>query len=91
MNMNNQDKLEEKKLTELELLQFIEQEYGQKIRYNLLTEEIELDGLETDLDLMYKVLLEKHGIKASKQSVIDNFKFLASKNKYDPTTDMGFR
>ena len=46
MNMNNQDKLEEKKLTELELLQFIEQEYGQKIRYNLLTEEIELDDLE---------------------------------------------
>ena len=91
MNMNNQDKLEEKKLTELELLQFIEQEYGRKIRYNILTEEIELDGLETDLELMYKLLLREHGIKASKQSVIDNFKFLASKNKYDPTTDMGYR
>ena len=91
MAINNQDKLEERKLTELELLHFIEQEYGQNIRYNLRTEEIELDGLETDLDLMYKVLLEKHGIKASKQSVIDNFKFLASKNKYDPTTQMGYR
>ena len=26
-------------------------------------------------------------IRASKQSLIDNFKFLASKNKYDPTSD----
>ncbi len=39
---------------------------------------------------MCKVLLEKHGTKVSKQSVIDDFKFLASKNKYDLTSKRSF-
>ena len=90
MSISNQDNLEERKLTELALLQFIKQEYGQNIRYNILTEEIELEGIEVDLELMYKVLLLEHGIKASFQSVIDNFKFVASRNKYDPFCDHSY-
>ncbi len=76
--------LQQIELTELELFRFIQQEYGSTVRYNLRTHKIELEGVEVDLGLIYKVLLEQHGIKANPKSVIDNFRLLASRNQYDP-------
>jgi predicted P-loop ATPase len=60
--------------------------YGKRLRLNLMTKEIELDGVAQISEHIYLDLM-RAGIDASKEFVSDVFYYLATSNKYHPVQD----
>jgi predicted P-loop ATPase len=60
--------------------------YGKRLRLNLMTKDIELDGKAQISEHIYLDLMHA-GIDASKEFVSDVFFYLASKNQYHPVQD----
>lgn len=60
--------------------------YGKRLRLNLMTKDIELDGKAQISEHIYLDLMMA-GIDASKEFVSDVFFYLASKNQYHPVQD----
>ena len=74
------------KPSKLELLNLLESEYN--IRLNIVTQQIEIVGIDVEIELMYLVLLDEHGIEANKHLVLDMVRFLAWQNEYNPIGDI---
>jgi predicted P-loop ATPase len=69
------------------LYQYIVATFGDRLRFNELSREVELDGEDYDLEKAYLDLAIKHGIKASKQLALDVFMLVARENLYHPVRE----
>lgn len=67
-------------------LNAIRTRYGKRLRLNIMTKQVEMDGIPLKADHLYLELLDA-GIDASKEFVMDSFFFLASKSEFHPVQD----
>jgi predicted P-loop ATPase len=64
----------------------IRKRYAKKLRLNVMTKQVELDGKPLKPDHLYLELMQS-GIDAGKEFVMDAFYFFASMNEYHPVQD----
>ncbi len=76
-----------KKLDCKQLYDFVEKEYGNRLRLNELGQTIELDGEEFDVDKAYIKLLKYYNLNVSKYFTADVFCEIAESNSYNPVTE----
>jgi predicted P-loop ATPase len=67
-------------------LNAIRTRYSKRLRLNIMTKQVEMDGIPLKADHLYLELLDA-GIDASKEFVMDAFFFLASKSEFHPVQD----
>ncbi|MBW4636288.1 MAG: virulence-associated E family protein [Iphinoe sp. HA4291-MV1] len=61
--------------------------WGDKLRYNLMTLQPELDGVEVDFDTITVMIADKFGIGMSKEEAIELFLYFAKQRNYHPVQD----
>ena len=76
-----------KKLDCKQLYDFVEKEYGNRLRLNELGQTIELDGEEFDVDKAYIKLLKYYNLNVSKYFTADVFCEIAESFAYNPVTE----
>ena len=69
------------------LFSFMEAEYGDRLRLNVLTQKIELDGQRCAIDRLYLQLANNHHIKALKDPTKDIATEIAERREYNPVLD----
>ena len=84
--LKEQDPIESPKSNRQRTYEAIRSSYGKRLRLNIMTKQVEMDGTPLSSDLLYLDLLET-GIDASKEFVSDCFLKLASKNEHHPVQD----
>ena len=67
-------------------LNAIRRRYGNRLRLNTMTKQVEMDGIPLKADHLYLELLDA-GIDASKDFVMDAFYFVAAKHEFHPVRD----
>lgn len=72
------------KLEADELLLLIRQQLGERLRYNIYTQNIELDNKPITSLEHYYLQFAQMGIKVSKELAADAIVYVAQENKYDP-------
>ena len=75
------------KLETDELLSLIRQQQGQRLRYNVYTQAIELDGKPLNNLEHYYLDLALAGVKVSKELAADAVVYVAKENQYDPVRE----
>jgi len=75
------------KLETDELLSLIRQQQGQRLRYNVYTQAIELDGNPLNNLEHYYLDLALAGVKVSKELAADAVVYVAKENQYDPVRE----
>ena len=66
------------------LYRFIDEEYGDRLRFNVLTQKIELDAQDCSIDLLYLQPVIEHRILATKEHTQDIVVKIAKHNEYNP-------
>lgn len=66
------------------LLSLLRESYSDRLRFNAMSKQVELDGQPLDPDFVYLSLLEQGLDVGSKEFAVDVFLYLAKKNAYNP-------
>lgn len=69
-----------------QIFETLREKYGDRLRLNLMTKQVELDGKALKPDYLYLQLLDED-IECSKDFASDTFYFFAQKNEYHPVKD----
>lgn len=75
------------KLEADELLALMRQQLGSRLRWNVFTQAIELDGKALDKIELYYLHFAQMGIKVSKELTADALMHVANENQYDPVRE----
>ncbi len=61
--------------------------YGDRLRYNVLSQEVEVDGAPLTNPELFYIELAHQGIKATREGAIDALSYVAYRNPYDPVRE----
>jgi predicted P-loop ATPase len=75
------------RLSQDKVLMVLEKELGAHLRFNELTQSVELNGAPVDVDTAYLALSQQVGALIGKEICADALLFLAQRRKYNPVVD----
>lgn len=68
-------------------LNFIRDIWGGKLKFNLRTLSVELNGTRLEADIIHNLLAEEYNINITKERALEAVYYLSKKNSYDPFKD----
>jgi len=79
----SQSEAEKPKSVKRQTFEALKERYSQRLRLNIMSKQVELDGKQIKPDYLYLELLEE-GYDCSKEMASDAFYFFATQNQYHP-------
>ena len=71
-------------LNKAELVDFVDKEYGDDLRFNTRKQQIEMKNVSVDMSVIDMELAKVHHIECRQDNAIRAFQYVALKNQYDP-------